>query len=184
MRWRALRELLRLGPSRDDLHAELERLHAEVETCRERADRADARAVVADGKARTHQSRLDKALDEMAVRLPDLLREPPQVEGCAKTRFHNRDEVLAYIDTVAGRLEVDPQVYRAYQCKKCPRHEALATWFWHFSHDTTTAAGQAAKMASAASRTRRGEDAAANGRRLGDRINPTIMAQLHRKTTG
>jgi hypothetical protein len=82
--------------------------------------------------ARDAWDKADKLIGQLqSVIHKQLLVEPPEVEGCVKTRLHTREEAQEFAALLAQRMGYEPADFKAYQCKACPRHPATAQRFWH-----------------------------------------------------
>jgi hypothetical protein len=125
-------------------------------------------------EARTHAAAADRAAAQAY--------EPAITDDCTKTRLHTRDEANTFADAVADRLG---RSFVAYQCRRCPRHPATGTRFWHVGNADPEFRGIAAeelkKDRANAQRKQRLKD---GNQRIGRLIPAEQLEALRRKVGG
>ena len=164
-KWARIRRRLGLSPTRAELAAE-------VELWRRRNRGAEAERDAAYVRAKNSERELRAFVHEG-------LNEPGRVDGCTKVRFHREPEARDWADAIARRTGEKPEDYHTYQCKKCPRSPVTMARYWHAGHPLTPGA-VASKEAYVQRRRAEQKSAAGNGRLLGQRVDPRVLAQLRR----
>lgn len=141
-RWRAA---LGLGPSRRDLTAAL--IVARYRQARAEAEMREAhvRAKTAEKAARASHREVEDA--ELAAAAAVTAAYEPAVDTCAKTRLHTLDEATAFAVKTATGLGTDPDAFRVYHCKVCPRHPATGLRFLHIANRDPQLRGEAGRNA-------------------------------------
>lgn len=147
-----------IGPDRAT-RATLATLHAEV------ARLTDEYAGVRKG-----YGTLDRTIAEM------LERPSGPAVACDKIRLRDRAEATRFarhVEQCTGRVV---GALDAYRCGTCPRQPMTEARYWHIAN--VAAADRHGGGEARAARARAARAAGVNGTRIGDRIDPGILARI------
>jgi hypothetical protein len=180
----ALRRWLGLGPGRAELAAEAELWRTRCERASEQNRQEGVRAKAAERQVRALGEEMERQARKLQAEIRRLtevieqrLAEPGPGEGCTKIRFHREPEAADFLTQLAGQTRSDPDVYRVYRCRLCPRSPVTMTSYFHVSHRNTSA-GRQTKQDSKEQWKQREVDARKRGTLLSQRVSPADLARL------
>jgi hypothetical protein len=173
MRW--------FGPSRAELRAEAAMWRRRRDVAQ--AQRDDAHVQIrqfrtARGVLRTELSEARRRVEHLEtelrkVRIQLQLAAEPEQTGCTKVRLHFKAEAEAWRDRIAQTTRSSVDDLRVYVCKTCPRSPVTSGHYWHVGH-----ADPEVKAASLRQWRADRRKAAAEGRTVGQLVDPAVMARL------
>lgn len=109
--------------------------------------------------------------------------EPPASEACTKVRLRDRVEAEAFAARLAKDSGREPEDFRSYPCKLCPRQPVGGNRFLHIANvDPRERTERGTREARKAGWEKVNREKSRSGTALGRRVGPDVAARLRNIT--